>query len=114
MRAELPNPDRALRPGMLLSVDVFQPERRALVIPEIAVVQVADAAHVFVVDAGDTVAQRAVVTGARRPGDVEIVKGLAAGERIVVDGVVKLRDGMAIVEAPQAADAPATGAAKAD
>ena len=114
VRAELPNPDRALRPGMLLSVDVFQPERRALVIPEIAVVQVADAAHVFVVDAGETVAQRAVVTGARRPGDVEIVKGLAAGERIVVDGVVKLRDGMAIVEAPQAADAPATGAAKAD
>ena len=114
VRAEIPNPDRALRPGMLLSVDVYRPERRALVIPEIAVVQVAQDAHVFVVGEDGKVARRAVVTGARRPGDVEIVEGLQAGERIVVDGTVKLRDGMTIVEAAKAADAPATGAAKAD
>ena len=99
VRAEIPNPDRTLRPGMLLSLQLFRPERQALVIPEIAVVQVAQDAHVYVVQADGTVKQRDVELGARRSGEVEVVKGLAAGERIVVDGTVKLRDGARIVEA---------------
>jgi membrane fusion protein (multidrug efflux system) len=105
VRAEIPNPDRALRPGMLLSLQVFRPARQALVIPEIAVVQVAQAAHVFVVQPDGTVQQRTVALGARRSGEVEVTDGLAAGERIVVDGTVKLRDGARVVEA-----APAPGA----
>ena len=106
VRAEIPNPERALRPGMLLSLEVFRPERPALAIPEIAVVQVAQDAHVFVVQADDTVQQRIVVLGARRAGEVEVVSGLAAGERIVVDGTVKLRDGARVTDLPPPAAEP--------
>lgn len=111
VRAELPNPDRALRPGMLLTLKVFQPERQALVIPEIAAVQVGRDAYVFRVGADMKVQRVAVQLGARRSGEVEVLNGLQEGDRIVVDGTGKLRDGAlvsdvgaAIVDAPAASD----------
>lgn len=109
VRAEIPNRDRALRPGMLLTLRVFQPERQALVIPEISVIQVAQDAHVFRVKADDTVEQVDVKLGQRRGGEVEVVEGLAAGDRIVVDGTVKLRPGARVVEATPSAPAVADG-----
>ncbi|HEX4854709.1 efflux RND transporter periplasmic adaptor subunit [Arenimonas sp.] len=114
VRAELPNPDRELRPGMLLTVRLFRPERQALVVPEIAVIQVAQRAHVFRIKDDGSVEQVFVTLGQRRRGEVEVVEGLSAGDRIVVDGVVKLRDGARVTEAPApaaAADAPAEKAA---
>jgi membrane fusion protein (multidrug efflux system) len=104
LRAEIPNPERELRPGMLLTLRVFQPERQALVIPEISVIQVAQSAHVFRVKADDTVEQVDVKLGQRRGGEVEVVDGLAAGDRIVVDGTVKLRGGARVVEATAPAE----------
>lgn len=102
VRAEIANPERELRPGMLLTVRVFRPERQALVIPEISVVQVAQDAQVFRVKADDTVEAVTVKLGQRRSGEVEVLEGLAAGERIVVDGTVKLRGGARITEAAAA------------
>jgi len=107
VRATLPNPERLLRPGMLLTVRVFQPEREALVVPEISVVQVARDAHVFRLKDDGTVEQVEVRLGQRHRGEVEVVEGLSAGDRIVVDGTVKLRNGSRVVEA--AAPAPAAG-----
>jgi membrane fusion protein (multidrug efflux system) len=105
VRAEIPNPESLLRPGMLLTVRLFKPERQALVIPEIAVTQVGTQAFVYRVEADSKVKQVTVTTGSRRRGEVEIVDGLAAGDRIVVEGTVKLRDGAQIAEAPVAAPA---------
>jgi membrane fusion protein (multidrug efflux system) len=105
VRAEIPNPDSLLRPGMLLTVQLFKPERQALIVPEIALIQVGGQSYVFRVGADATVEQVEVGTGARRRGEVEIVAGLAAGDRIVVEGTVKLRPGAAIAEAPAAAPA---------
>jgi membrane fusion protein (multidrug efflux system) len=103
VRAEIPNPDRLLRPGMLLSVRLYQAPRQALVVPEIAVIQVGTEAFVYRV-AGDETATRAKVTlGARRRGEVEITSGLADGDTIVTEGAVKLRDGARVTAAPAAA-----------
>ena len=113
VRAMLPNPERKLRPGMLLTVRVFQPERQALVVPEISVVQVARQAHVFRVKDDDTVEQVDVRLGQRRRGEVEVLEGLSAGDRVVVDGTVKLRPGQKVAEAPPAAEAPEPAAGSA-
>lgn len=93
VRAELANPEALLRPGMLLSVRLLEPMRTTLVVPEIAVVQVGQRAFVYRLDAEDRVSQVEVSLGARRYGEVEILEGLSAGERIVVEGTVKLREG---------------------
>ncbi len=96
VRAEIPNSDGKLRPGMLLDVGVERAARETIAIPELALQQSGTNASVFRVEAGNKVKQVPVKIGARRRGEVEIVSGLKAGDRIVVDGTVKLRDGSAI------------------
>lgn len=96
VRADFANPERRLRPGMLLDVRLYQPERQALVIPEIAVVQVGRESFVYRVKADDSVERVDVRTGERRDGKVEILDGIRAGERIVVDGTGKLRPGLKV------------------
>jgi membrane fusion protein, multidrug efflux system len=108
VRAEILNADRALRPGMLLTLGVFQPERQALVVPEIAVVQIARDAYVFVVSADDVVDRVRVKLGQRRDAEVEVLEGLKPGDRIVVDGVVKLRAGTRVKDVSTPVDAPST------
>lgn len=115
MRAEVPNPERELRAGMLLTVRIFQPERQALVVPEIAIVQIARDAFVYRVGADDAVQRVALRLGLRRAGEVEVIEGLAVGERIVIDGTGKLRPGARIrdvsaVAAASAAVAPPAAA----
>ena len=110
-RAEFANPDHRLRPGMLLAARVELATRQALQLPELAVQQVGQQAFVFRANADGTVAQAPVTLGARRPGWVEITGGVKPGDRIVVEGVVKLRDGAKFAEA-EAAPAPEAAAAK--
>jgi membrane fusion protein (multidrug efflux system) len=113
VRAEIRNDDRALRPGMLLTLGVEQPERQALVVPEISIVQVARDAYVFRVAAGDTVERVPVRLGLRRAGEVEVLEGLAAGDRVVVDGTGKLRPGAGIKDVGTRPPAPAAAEAEA-
>ncbi|MDH5834584.1 efflux RND transporter periplasmic adaptor subunit [Luteimonas kalidii] len=99
VRGDFPNPDRRLRPGMLMQVQLGQASREALVVPEIAVVQVGRDTFVWRMRGDGTVETANIVVGERRAGSVEVVKGLAAGDRIVVEGTGKLRPGMAVEEA---------------
>lgn len=107
VRAEIANVERKLRPGMLMTVLLEQAPREALVLPELALIQIGRQAFVFRVGADGSVEQVPVTAGARRRGEVEIIDGLIAGERVVVEGTVKLRPGARVVE-HTAADA-ATG-----
>ena len=100
VRADFPNPDRALRPGMLVDVRIYRPERQAMVIPEIAVIQVGRDSFVYRLGAEDRVEQLKVTTGARRAGVVEIVEGLGLGDRIIIDGTGKVRPGQKVAATP--------------
>ena len=103
VRADVPNPERLLRPGMLLSVRLYQAPRQAIVVPEIAVIQVGTEAFVYRVSKDQTAERVKVALGSRRRGEVEITSGLAAGDTIVSEGSVKLRDGARIAPAPASA-----------
>lgn len=98
VRGDFPNPDRALRPGMLLEVQLSRPERQALVLPEIALVQTGRDTFVFRVKADGSVEEVKVEVAGRTAGKAEVSGGLQAGDRIVVDGTGKLRAGARIVE----------------
>ena len=99
VRVEIPNPDRKLRPGMLLDVAVQLPARQAMQVPELSIQQVGQQAFVYRVGEGNKVALVAVKLGARKPGSVEILDGIHAGDRIVVEGIVKLHEGSTVAEA---------------
>lgn len=98
VRGDFDNPERALRPGMLLQVTLAQPERQALLVPEIAIVQVGTDSFVYRVKPDSSVERADVKVGSRREGKAEIAEGLKVGDRIVVDGTGKLRIGSRITD----------------
>ena len=102
VRAEVPNPEGLLKPGMLIGVAIDAAPREAVVIPEIAVVSVGARHFVYAVGEGDVAQQVEVGLGSRRAGEVEIVRGLEPGQRVVTDGIVKLRDGAKVAVAAPA------------
>jgi membrane fusion protein (multidrug efflux system) len=96
VRAILPNPDGSIIPGILMQVDLLRNTRQALVIPEAALLPLANKQYVMVrinKDGKDTVAKREVEIGIRLPGYVEILSGLTAGEYVVTHGNSKVRPG---------------------
>lgn len=98
-RAVLENPERVLKPGLLMSLVLLKNPRDAVVVPEEALIPSGQQNHVLVVDpdAAQPVAQRRPVTiGARRPGEVEIREGLAAGEFVVIHGTLRARPGQPV------------------
>jgi len=95
VRAHIKNADRALRSGMLLTVQVVTSQHLALVVPEGSVFQIQNRAYVYRVE--DQVAhQQQIEVGGRRFGVVEVLGGLKEGDMIVIEGIVKLRDGVKV------------------
>jgi membrane fusion protein (multidrug efflux system) len=103
VRADVPNPEGLIKPGMLMSVELMTRPRQAIVIPELSLIQVGMRQSVFRVSDDGTVEQVPVQTGARRRGEVEVLDGLAAGDRIVLEGTGKLRGGMTVAVVDEAA-----------
>lgn len=109
VRAEVPNTDDVLKPGMLLTVALLKDQRKSLSVPETALVPLQDKQFVFIVSPEEKAERREVTIGSRDPGFVEIKSGLTEGERVIVEGLLRVRPGGAVrVEAPKAADASET------
>jgi membrane fusion protein (multidrug efflux system) len=104
VRALLANEDGALKAGMFLNVSLARDEREALVIPEEALSPEAEKQYVYVVADGKA-QRREVRIGGRSPGNVEILAGLTAGERVIVEGTQKVRDGAPVTAIDRVADA---------
>jgi membrane fusion protein (multidrug efflux system) len=99
VRGDFPNPDRVLKPGMLVEVSLARATRPALVVPEIAVQQIGSETFVWRVKADGTVEKADVVVGGRVPGKVMLREGVRAGDRIVVEGTGKLQPGARVADA---------------
>ena len=85
-RIEVENQGYALRPDMFVNVELPVPFSRALVVPADAVLDSGLKKTVFIEHGNGVFSARVVETGRRLDNRVEIVKGLEAGERIVVSG----------------------------
>jgi len=96
VRAILPNPDRLLKPGMFMKVTLLAEPRRSLAIPEESIEPIGPNSFVYVAveKGGQLIAERRKVEiGLRQNGRVEVVSGLEAGETIITDGLIRVRDG---------------------
>ena len=96
VRAMIPNPERALKPGVLMQVELLRNPRQALMIPESALLNEGQDHFVMRVGADERVERVRVGTGARRLGQVEVVEGLAAGETVITHGNDKVRPGQQV------------------
>lgn len=96
IRAEVANSAGLLRPGMLLRVQLLRSVDTVMQLPERAIVPLDSRHFVYVLNDDNTASQRQVEIGRRRPGMVEVVGGLDVGERVITDGIVRMRDGIAV------------------
>ncbi|MBM3845157.1 MAG: efflux RND transporter periplasmic adaptor subunit [Verrucomicrobia bacterium] len=107
IKARASNSDLKLKGGMFASLDLrLQLRQSALVIPEPALMNNGDSVFVFVVGSDGKAAMRPVQVGLRLAGKAEILKGLAPGDQVIVEGVQKLGPGVPVKLAPAEASAP--------
>jgi membrane fusion protein (multidrug efflux system) len=108
-RAEFPNAQRLLLPGQFVRVRLLGMTRdSAIVVPQRAVLQAMGRQTVYVIAPGDTVKPREVVASAWTGDQWMIDRGLAPGDRVVVDGVQKVFPGMKVRPVPARDSAAAT------
>lgn len=116
VRGVLPNPKLELRPGMFVTAYLRGAVRpNAIVVPQLAVQQGANGQSVYVVRADNVAELRPVIVGDYYGDkDIVITSGLHAGDRVVVDGLLKVVPGQPVqVTAAAAASAPAAAGASA-
>ncbi|GGO76637.1 MexE family multidrug efflux RND transporter periplasmic adaptor subunit [Marinobacterium nitratireducens] len=95
LRAEFPNPDGLLRPGMFARVRVVtEVAKDVIAIPDRALSQLLNDYFVTLVEEGDVARQVSVKPGPRQDGLWIIEQGIEAGDRVVIEGIQKARDGM--------------------
>jgi RND family efflux transporter MFP subunit len=112
-RAEFANARKVLRPGMFARARIsLKTEKDSILVPQRAVQELQGKSFVWVVGDGDKASQRPVKVGAEIGSDVIILEGLKAGERIILEGVQKVRDGSPVQPstAAQMAEAAAQAA----
>ncbi len=96
-----PNPDNVLRPGGYAKVRAVTDMRKgALVVPQRAVREIQGSYQLAVIDAEDKATLRPVKVGPKTGSDWVIDEGVKPGERVVAEGIQKVRDGVKVVAKP--------------
>lgn len=105
LKANFVNEERRLWPGQLIDVRLHLTDRiDCVVVPSQAVQAGQQGSYVYVVKEDQSVAYRPVRSGMLFQGETVIEEGLAAGERVVIDGQMQLADGVKIEERGQGGD----------
>ncbi len=97
VRAEFPNPEKSLRPGMFARARVDLGTRKdCLEVPERAVVELLGKTFLWIIDKEGKASQRPVKVGEPNGSNVLILDGLKVGEHVVTEGLQKVREGIPV------------------
>ncbi|WP_183148121.1 efflux RND transporter periplasmic adaptor subunit [Chryseobacterium nematophagum] len=91
-RAKFPNPDKLLRNGETGKVRMTLPLKKALIIPQKATYEIQDQKYVFVVDNKGVVKSKNIKVAYELPDLYIVGSGLSTGDKILIEGVQKVRD----------------------
>ena len=92
VQAKIKNNNYKIIPGMLINIEIIFNEKESIGVPEESIIQQGTRTIVYKVIEDKTVSLTEVKTGIRNFGKVEILSGLTAGDKIVTEGVSKIRD----------------------
>jgi membrane fusion protein (multidrug efflux system) len=97
VQASFPNPEGLLRPGQFTKVRIkMLVEKNAIMIPQRCVMEVQGLFSVFVVDSNNTIQTRDIEVGTKIGSSWMITKGLKPGEKVVYEGLQKVKDGVTV------------------
>jgi RND family efflux transporter MFP subunit len=113
IEVEIPNPSFRLKPGMYARVQVVTDQKReVLVVPANALVDIGGRRGVFIALDNSTVTYRPVNTGIEEENQIEILQGVAEGERVVTTGAGALREGDRVIYAGEGGGRQGAGAGR--
>jgi membrane fusion protein (multidrug efflux system) len=101
LQGRFPNPKHTILPGQFGRIRVNASVRKdAILVPQRAVQQLQSMQAVYTVDSEGKVQQRAITTGERVGADWIVEQGLKSGDRVIVEGQLKVRPGMRVAAQP--------------
>ena len=95
-RAQIKNENSEIIPGSLLEIEILYNEKNALSIPDTSVMYEGNKKFIYKIVENDMLQKLEVKTGVRNQGNIEILDGLVEGDKIIAEGLTKVRPGMTV------------------
>jgi len=95
-RAKINNENTEIIPGSLLEIEIFYNEKNALSIPDTSVMHEGNKKFIYQVIENNLIKKTEIKTGIRYKGNIEILDGLSEGDKVIAEGLTKVRPGMKV------------------
>ncbi len=95
-RAQIENENSEIIPGSLLEIEILYSEKEALSVPDTSIIYEGNKKFIYKIIDGNLIKKTEVNTGVRNQGSLEILNGLEDGDKIIAEGLTKVRPGMEV------------------
>ncbi len=95
-RAKINNEKSEIIPGSLLEIEIFYNEKNSLSIPDTSVIYEGNKKFVYKITEKNAIEKAEIETGIRNSGNIEVLNGLNLGDKIIAEGLTKVRPGMKV------------------
>ena len=95
-RAKINNEESEIIPGSLLEIEIFYNEKNALSVPDTSIMYEGSKKFIYKVIENDMIKKSEIETGIRNMGNLEVLSGLNEGDKIIAEGLTKVRPGMKV------------------
>jgi len=95
-RAKINNENNEIIPGSLLEIEILYNEKDALSIPDTSIMYEGSKKFIYKIIENNIIKKTEIETGVRNQGNLEVLSGLNVGDKIVAEGLTKVRPGMKI------------------
>ena len=95
-RAKINNENTEIIPGALLEIEIFYNEKNALSVPDTSIMYEGSKKFIYKIIENNIIKKIEIETGVRNQGNLEVLSGLSKGDKIVAEGLTKVRPGMKV------------------
>ena len=95
-RAKIDNENAEIIPGSLLEIEILYNEKDALGVPDTSIIYEGSKKFIYKIIENDIIKKTEIETGVRDKGNLEVLSGLNEGEKVIAEGLTKVRPGMKV------------------
>ena len=95
-RAKINNEESEIIPGSLLEIEIFYNKKNSLSVPDTSIMYEGSKKFIYKIIENNIIKKVEIETGIRNLGNLEVLKGLSVGDKIIAEGLTKVRPGMKI------------------
>ena len=95
-RAKINNEESEIIPGSLLEIEIFYNEKNALSVPDTSIMYEGSKKFIYKIIENNMIKKSEIETGIRSEGNLEVLSGLNEGDKIIAEGLTKVRPGMKV------------------